>query len=96
MVRLLIRSREATENYHVVLRDLEKTASLKANPVGVFLDFEVKSLPVVSFLEVKFFDEVGPLATIEAGNYIESFIIESQGRVEVPSSVQVGNLCPSI
>ena len=96
VVRLLIRSSEATENYHVVLRDLEETASLKANPVGIFLDFEVKSLPVVSFLEVKFFDEVGPLTTIEASNHIESFIVESQGRVEVPSSVQVGNLCPSI
>lgn len=96
MVRLLVRSREAAENYHVVLRDLEKATALETNPVRVFFDFEVKSLPVVALFQVELLDQVSSLATVEPCNHVKSFIVKSKGGVEVSSGVQICNLGPSI
>ena len=96
MVRLLIRSREPTKDNHVVLRDLEKATSLEANPVRIFFDFKVKGLPLVALFQVELLNQVGSLATVEACNHVEGFVVKGKGGVEVSSGVQICNLGPSI
>ena len=47
-------------------------------------------------LEVKLFDEVSPLAPVEASHDEEELVVEGKGRVEVASCVQVGYLRPLV
>ena len=96
MVRLLVRSCEATKDDHMVLRDLEKTTAFETNPVRVFFYFEVEGFPVVSLFQIELLDKVSSLATVEAGNHVEGFVVKSKGRVEVSAGVQICYLGPSI
>ena len=96
MVRLLVRSREAAEDNHVVLRDLEQATALQTNPIRVFFDFEVKGLPVVALFQVELLDQISSLATVEASNNVKGFVVKGKGGVEVSSGVQICNLGPSI
>ena len=43
MICLLVRSCEPAEDYHVVIWYLEQPASFKANPIGVFFDFQIET-----------------------------------------------------
>ena len=71
VVRLLVRGGEATENQNVLVRDLEQAAALQTDPICVFLDLEVESLPLLSAFEVEFFYQVGPLTSVEASHYVQ-------------------------
>ena len=70
MVGLLVRGRKASEDNHMVIRDLEQAAALQTNPIRIFFDLEVQGLPMDSVLQVKLFNKVGSLPAIEAGNHI--------------------------
>ena len=56
MICLLIGRRKSTEDQDMLVRDLVETASLEADPVGVLLDAQVESLPVLSPLDVVLLD----------------------------------------
>ena len=96
MVRLLVRSCEATKDDHMVLGDLEKATAFETNPVRVFFYFEVERLPVVALFQVELLDQVCPLAPVEAGNHVKGFVVKGKGRVEVSAGVKICYLGPSI
>ena len=51
---------------------------------------------MVPLLEVEFLYQVSPLATVEPSDDVESFVVESQGGVEVPPGVEIGDLGPHV
>jgi hypothetical protein len=71
MIRLLIRGGEATKDQNVLVRNLEKTAAFEADPICIFFDLKIESLPLLSTFEVKFLYQISSLTSIEASNNIE-------------------------
>ncbi len=51
---------------------------------------------MLSALDVILFNKVGTLATIKASNYIKRLVVKGYSCVEVPASVQTGDLGPSV
>ena len=96
VVRLLVARREPTEDEDVFIGDLVQAAPLQANPVRILFYPQVERLPVLPPLDVVLLDQVGPLAAIEAGHHVKCLIVERDGRVEVASRVETGDLGPSV
>lgn len=67
----------------MLVRYLEETAALKTDPVCVFFDLEIQSLPLLSLLQIKLFDQVGSLSPVETCNNIERLTVEGNCSMEV-------------
>jgi len=76
VVRLLIRGGEPSEYKDVLLRELEEAAAFEADPVGIFLYFQVEGFPLVPPPQVQLLNQVSPLSPIEPRHHIERLIFE--------------------
>ena len=96
VVGLLVGSRKASKDNHMVIRDLEQATALQANPICILFDLEVQGLPMDPVLQVKLFYKVGSLAAVKPSYYVKVLVFESESRVEVSSGIQVGDLSPRV
>ena len=96
VIGLLIRSCEASKDEDVLVGYLEEAATLQAYPVCVLLNFQVKSLPLKSFLQVKLLNQVCPLASIETSYHVQELVIERYCCMEVSLRVKISYLSPGI
>ena len=96
MVRLLITCGESSKDQYVLVRDLIEATTLQADPICVLLDPQVERLPVLAPLNVILLNQVGPLPAIEACNNVQCLAVKGDCRVEVPASVQAGDLGPCV
>ena len=96
VVCLLVRGCKTTEDQDVLVRNLEKPTSLKADPISILLDLKVESLPRLPPFEVEFLNQVCSLTTIKTCDYIKRGAIKGDRRVEVSLCIETGNLSPAI
>ena len=96
VVGFLVTRGKSSKDYHVIAWNLEKSATLEADPIGVLLDLEVECLPVNPLLQVKFLDKVGTLPSIESSYNVEVLVFKCKCCVEVSSGVQVRDLAPLV
>ena len=71
----------------MLVRDLIETATFKTDPVCVLFNSQIKSLPMLSSTNIKLFNQIGALTSIESCNNVESLVVESNSCMEVSTSV---------
>ena len=87
MVCLLITGRESTEDQNMFVRNLVKTATFQAYPIGILFDPKVQGLPMLSPLNVVLFDKICSLTAVESCYNIQSLIVKGDCSVEIASGV---------
>lgn len=51
---------------------------------------------MVALFQVKLFDQIRSLTAIETCNHVKGLVVKCQGGMEIPSSIQICYLGPSI
>jgi len=80
----------------MLIRYLVQSAAFETYPVSILFNLQIQCLPVLSPLNVILFYQISALATIESSHNIQCLIFECYRSVEIPSSVQGGNLRPTV